>query len=87
MSPLNDAQPTPQGPEGDGDWTFSLRLPRQQADLLKAIAATLGVSMSNEIREAVEAHIAKRKADPDFQKRLRASLERNHAILERLRND
>jgi hypothetical protein len=62
----------------------TLRLPTEQAETLEAIAAVDDVSMNEEIRQAIEAHIAARRADPDFRKRLRASMRRNKEILDRL---
>jgi len=42
------------------------------------------VKISEAVREAIDGHIAARRSDPDFQKRLRRPLEDEHAILERL---
>jgi hypothetical protein len=62
----------------------TLRLPAEQAETLEAIAAVDDVSMNEEIRQAIDAHIAARRADPDFRTRLRASIRRNKEILDRL---
>jgi hypothetical protein len=59
---------------------MSLRLPEGQA----AVARTDEVKISEAVREAIDKHIAARRSDPDFQKRLRKRLEDEHAILERL---
>lgn len=42
------------------------------------------MKISEAVREAIDQHIAARRSDPDFQKRLRRRLEDEHAILERL---
>lgn len=42
------------------------------------------VSVNEEIRQAIAAHIENRRRDADFRKRLDASIERNKEILERL---
>ena len=63
---------------------MSLRLPEEMATNLAAVARTDGVNISDAIRDAIEKHIEARRADPDFQKRLRKELERDQAILERL---
>lgn len=64
--------------------TMSLRLPDEQAANLEAIAQVDGVSVAAEIRDALAERIAARRADKEFQKRLRASMERNRQALERL---
>jgi hypothetical protein len=43
-----------------------------------------GVPISEVVRTAIGEHIAARRKDAAFKKRLRASLERNKEILERL---
>jgi hypothetical protein len=62
----------------------TLRLPAEQADALAAIADIDEVSVNEEIRQAIAAHIEARRQDADFQRRLEASIERNKEILERL---
>lgn len=63
---------------------MSLRLSEEQAAELSAVARTDGVPISEAVREAIERHIAERKADPDFQKRLKQRLEDDQKTLERL---
>ena len=62
----------------------TLRLPADQAEALEAIAGVDDVSVNEEIQRAIAAHIEARRADPDFRRRLKASIERNREILERL---
>ena len=62
----------------------TLRLPTDQAEALEAIAGVDGVSVNEEIQRAIAAHIEARRSDPDFRQRLKASMERNREILERL---
>ncbi len=62
----------------------TLRLPVDQAEALEAIADIDEVSINEEIRRAIAAHIEARRSDPDFRRRLEASIERNREILERL---
>jgi hypothetical protein len=52
---------------------------------LEALAQVQGVPVSEVVREALLQHIATRRADADFQKRLSDSIARNQAILERLK--
>lgn len=62
----------------------TLRLPVDQAEVLEVIAGIDEVSINEEIRRAITAHIEARRQDPDFRRRLQASIERNREILERL---
>ena len=64
--------------------TRTLRLPVEQAEALEAIAGVDEISINEEIRQAVEAHIEARRQDADFRARLQASIARNREILERL---
>jgi hypothetical protein len=67
-----------------GRKAMTLRIDTQTAEQLEAIAQVEGVAVSEVIREALLKHIDQRRADTDFQQRLRASLERNRTILQRL---
>jgi hypothetical protein len=62
----------------------TLRLQVDQAEDLEAIAGVDEVSINEEIRQAIAAHIEARRQDADFRKRLEASIVRNREILERL---
>jgi hypothetical protein len=62
----------------------TLRLSVDQAEELEAIAGIDDVSINEEIRRAIAAHIEARRQDADFRKRLQASIKRNREILERL---
>ncbi|HSS43056.1 MAG TPA: hypothetical protein VLK37_10985 [Solirubrobacterales bacterium] len=66
---------------------MSLRLPESQAIALEAVARTDEVKISEAVREAIDRHIATRRSDPDFQKRLRRRLEKEREILERLEGE
>ena len=63
---------------------LTLRLPVEQAEALEAVAGVDEVSINEEIRRAIAAHIEARRQDAEFRERLRASIERNREILERL---
>jgi len=63
---------------------MTVRLNAQQAEDLEAIAGVEGSPVSEEIRQAIATHIDAKKKDKEFQARLRESLERNSAILDRL---
>ncbi len=62
----------------------TLRLPIDQAQELEAIAGVDEVSVNEEIRRAIAAHIETRRQDAGFRKRLQDSIDRNKEILERL---
>lgn len=63
---------------------MTLRIDMETAEQLEAIAQIEGTSTSAVVREALARLIEERRADADFQKRLRDSIERNRTILERL---
>jgi hypothetical protein len=63
---------------------MTLRLPVEQADELEAVARAEGVSVSDAVREAIAEHIARKRKDKAFRERLRAVVERDREILERL---
>ena len=63
---------------------MSLRLPEDKAAELAAIARADDMPVSEAVREAIDNHIAARRADKDFQKRLKRRLEEDREVLERL---
>ena len=63
---------------------MTLRLPDDQAADLEALARAEGIPIAEVVRQAIVAQIESRRQDEAFQVRLRASMERNHSILERL---
>ncbi len=63
---------------------ISLRLPDEQARALDAIAMADETSVSEVIRSAVADRIERRRADEDFQERLRRAVERNQEALDLL---
>lgn len=65
---------------------LTVRLAASQAEELEMVAHADGVPVSEAIREAISEHIARRRKDKAFQERLKASLERNKEILDRLAN-
>jgi predicted DNA-binding protein len=63
---------------------LTLRLPAEQAEALEKVAEIDATSVTEAIREAIDAHIAQRVADEDFQRRLQASMDRHKRVLDRL---
>jgi hypothetical protein len=63
---------------------FTVRLDTDQATDLEAVAAADGISVAEEIRQAVADRIEARRQDPAFQKRIRTIIEQNQRVLERL---
>ena len=64
---------------------MSLRLPAEQAAELEAVARADEMPVSEAVREAIDRYIAARRADKDFQKRLKQRLDEDREVLERLR--
>jgi hypothetical protein len=62
----------------------TVRQSAEQADAVELAARVDGVPASEFVREAIASHLAARRADPDFQARLRERLEADRRILERL---
>jgi hypothetical protein len=63
---------------------MTLRLSVAQADELEAVARAEGISVSDAVREAITEHIDRKRKDKAFRERLRAVMERDREILERL---
>ncbi|MCO6006322.1 ribbon-helix-helix protein, CopG family [Actinoallomurus purpureus] len=63
---------------------FTVRVSEDQAEELEAIAAAEGTSVAEEVRSALTERIAARRKDGEFQARLRATMERNRRVLDRL---
>lgn len=63
---------------------LTLRLPAEQAEALEKVAEIDETSVTEAIREAIDAHIAQRVADEEFQRRLKASMHRHQRVLDRL---
>lgn len=62
----------------------SLRLPDYMAAELSAVARADDMPVSEAVREAIEKHIADRRADESFQKRVKQLLEEDQEVLKRL---
>ena len=63
---------------------MTVRMDPEQAAELEAVAEVEGIPVAEAIRNAIAEHIESRRQDEEFQSRLRASLERNREILEKL---
>lgn len=63
---------------------MTLRLTEEQAADLDAVARVEDVPVAEVVRQAIEMYIDGRRQDQAFQTRLRNSMERHKAILERL---
>ncbi|RIK10611.1 MAG: hypothetical protein DCC49_02860 [Acidobacteria bacterium] len=63
---------------------LTVRVPAEQAEELEQVADVDGVPVAEEVRTAIAAHIEARRKDQAFRERLRASIERNKKILEKL---
>ena len=63
---------------------MTLRLTSEQAEELEAVARAEGISVSEAVREAITEHIARKRSDKTFRDRLKAVMDRDREILERL---
>lgn len=63
----------------------TLRLSEETDDALRDVAHIDGVTITAVITAAIEAEIVKRRADPAFGDRLRARVEADRQILDRLK--
>jgi Ribbon-helix-helix protein, copG family len=63
---------------------LTLRLPEDQARDVEALARVDGVSVSEEIRDAIAERVEAKRADRDFQERLKRLMDNERAVLERL---
>ena len=62
----------------------TLRLDEELAAELAVVARVDKRTVSDVVREAVSNHIAERRADPDFQTRLKERMEADRRVLEQL---
>ena len=62
----------------------SFRLPEPMAAELAAVARADGIPISEAVRQAIEKHIAERRADKDFQRRLKRLFDEDQRLLKRL---
>lgn len=62
----------------------TIRQPAEQADEVEFVARVEGVAASEFIRDAIASHLAARRADPEFRKRLRQRMDADEQILRRL---
>jgi Ribbon-helix-helix protein, copG family len=63
---------------------YTVRIPADEAADLEAVAAAEGLSVSEEIRQAIADHVAIKRKDKAFRARVRAVIEQNQRVLERL---
>lgn len=63
---------------------MTLRLPREQAADVEALARVEGVTVTEEIRRALVDRIEAKRQDPEFRARLAEAVEDNAAALRRL---
>lgn len=63
---------------------MTLRLPEEMAAELAAVARTDEMSINAAVCEAIDNHIAARRADEDFQERLKRRLAEDRLVFDRL---
>ena len=65
-------------------YVTTIRLPMALYEEVELMARAERKSVSEVIREAIAAHIQRRRADPEFQARLKKRLKEDAAILRKL---
>jgi metal-responsive CopG/Arc/MetJ family transcriptional regulator len=68
----------------NGTKVLSVRMPAELAAQIDAMARAEGVSVSEAMKAAAYRYIATRRADHDFQERLKKRLEEDREVLELL---
>lgn len=63
---------------------FTVRLPDAEAADAEALSRAEGISLNEAVRRALRESVEARKADPEFQNRVRRIIEEDRALLERL---
>ena len=66
---------------------LTLRIDRALADQARTVADIEGSTVSDVIRDALTAHVERRRRDPEFQALLRRNLERHQELLNMLADD
>jgi hypothetical protein len=67
--------------------TYPLRLDHGIAEELEFVATVDGMTVADEVRQAIVVHLENRRDDGEFQERLRMSRERDQSLYERLSAD
>jgi hypothetical protein len=67
--------------------TYPLRLDQSVAEELEFVASVDGLTVADELRQAVAVHLERRRGDQEFQERLQASRARDQELYERLSAD
>jgi hypothetical protein len=76
--------PPPRGATVSNTRVTTIRQSMDQAEDLEFVSRVDGVPASEAIRDAIAEHIARRRADPEFQARLRERIAADKQILDRL---
>ena len=63
---------------------FTVRLPDELAADAEALARAEGKSLNETVKSALAEAVERRRADPEFKKRLRRIIEEDRELLERL---
>lgn len=66
------------------DKVTTVRFPTEQAHALDTVSRVDDTPVSEIIRTAVEAHIERRRQDPEFMARLHARIEQDRRLLDKL---
>ena len=80
----NRAKPLPSRYHGGMTKNLTVRLPDELAADAEALARVDGVSVNETVKRALAEAVAQRRRDPAFKRRVRAIIEEDRELLERL---
>lgn len=63
---------------------MTLRLPEETAANIEAVARADEMPVSKAVRDAIDAHVDKRRKDKEFKERLARMMRENQEVLDRL---
>ncbi|HEY0711482.1 MAG TPA: ribbon-helix-helix protein, CopG family [Polyangia bacterium] len=64
--------------------SMTLRLPEETAANIEAVARADEMPVSKAVRDAIDAHVDKRRKDKEFKERLARMMRENQEVLDRL---
>jgi predicted transcriptional regulator len=70
--------------QGDAAKSMTLRLDRELADRVEALASVEDRTVSDVVREALAEHVERRRSDPQFREMLEANLAKHERLLRML---
>lgn len=75
-----------QSKQGGSDRPMTVRVPVDDFEFLAAVAAAEGTSSADQLRQAAQSYVHRRRHDPDLEAQIEAALGRQKATLDALRS-